>query len=185
MNVIERLMEEHRVIKDTLDVFEAEIAQIKEQKQVDLFAVETSIDFVRTYTDLVHQGKEDILFRKLLTKKLADEPVKMLNELIEEHKYSRTIISKWMMAAEGYFDRKDTPQGVIDCLQELTTFYPRHLAKENKFFSGPVLASLTQEEQNDLIREFGEFELSVLAWKYRKVQSSLKERLDKIRTASV
>ena len=184
MNVIERLMEEHRVIKNTLDVFEAEIVQIKEREQVDLFAVETSIDFVRTYTDLVHQGKEDMLFRKLLQKKLADESVQVLNELIEEHKFSRGIISRWMIATEEYFDRKNTPQGVIDCLQELTTFYPRHLAKENKFFSGPAYASFTQEEQNDLIREFEEFELSVLAWKYRKVQSTLKERLDQIRDAS-
>ena len=185
MNVIERLMEEHRVIKNTLDVFEAEIAQINEQQQVDLLAIETSIDFVRTYTDLVHQGKEDILFRKLLEKKLAAEPVKVLNELIAEHKFSRSIISKWMIAAEGYFDGNDTAQGVIDCLQELTTFYPRHMAKEDKLFSGSVYASFTPEEQNDLFRELEDFELSVLAWKYRKVQSTLKERLDKIGTASV
>jgi len=184
MNVIERLMEEHRVIKNTLDVFEAEIAQIKEQQQVDLLAIETSIDFVRTYTDLVHQGKEDILFRKLLQKKLAAEPVQVLNELIAEHKFSRSIISKWMIAAEGYFDGNDTPQGVIDCLQELTTFYPRHIAKEDKLFSGPVYASFTPEEQHDLIRELEEFELSVLSWKYRKVQSALTERLEKIRPSA-
>ncbi len=185
MNVIEPLMEEHRVIKNTLDVFEAQIAQIKQQRGADLLAIETSIDFVRTYTDLVHQGKEDILFQKLLKKKLADEPVQVLNELIAEHKYCRSISSRWMIAAEGYFDGNDTAQGVIDCLQELITFYPRHISKEDNFFSGPIYAYLTQEEQNAISREFEEFQLSVLSWKYRKVQTTLKERLDKIQSSAV
>lgn len=184
MNVIEPLMEEHRVIKNTLDVFKAESAQINELQQVDLFAIETSIDFIRTYTDLVHHGKEDILFRKLLKKHLPHEHVRVMNTLIAEHNFSRSISSKWMIAVEGYFNGNSTAQSVIDCLQEFITFYPRHIAEEDTFFFGPVQAYVTQEEQDDLIRKFEEFELSVLSWKYRKVQTTLQERLDSIRGAS-
>lgn len=185
MNVIEPLIKEHQIIQNTLDVFEEEVEQIQKQQRVDLFSIETSIDFIRTYADLIHHGKEEnILFRELQKKNLAAEQTKIMNELAAEHQYARRIVRKWLTATESYFAELDSEQGVIDCLQELTTFYPRHIAKEHTFFSGPVQAYFTQEEQNNMIREFEEFELNVLTWKYGKVHSALKKRLDHLRGAS-
>jgi hypothetical protein len=54
--------------------------------------------------------------------------------------------------------------------------------KENKHFFGPVLEYFTQEEQNKMIQEFEEFDDKILHWKYRKVESVMKERLADIRT---
>jgi len=183
MNVIGPLVEEHLVIKDTLAVFEAEIKKIKEQQRVDPISINMSIDFIRTYTDLVHHGKEEnILFRELGKKNLSAEHSKIMNELLAEHKYSRSIIGRWMDATERYFEGEDTSQGIIGCLQELTIFYPQHIMKENKHFFSPVLEYFTQEEQNKMIQEFEEFDGKILHWKYRKVESALEERLDNIRT---
>lgn len=178
MNIIEPLMEEHRVIRSTLAVFETEIEQIKEQHLVDYNSIDISIDFIRTYTDLVHHGKEEnILFRELAKKNLSEEHARLMNELMAEHKYSRSIVSKWRAAAENYFAGEDTAQGIIDGLRELTAFYPRHILKENTVFFGPILGYFTPEEQDKIIREFDEFEIKVFRWKYRKVGSALEERL--------
>jgi len=186
MNIIEPLMEEHRVIKNTLSVFETEIEKIKEQQRIDCGAIDISIDFIRTYTDLIHHGKEEnILFRDLAKKNLSEEHARIMNELMAEHKYSRSIVGKWMAATERYFEGENTSLSIIDCLQELTQFYPRHIMKENKYFFGPVLGYFTQEEQNDMIREFDEYEHKVLHWKYRKVQSTLEERLASIEASLV
>ncbi|MRR17461.1 MAG: cation-binding protein [Deltaproteobacteria bacterium] len=185
MNVIEPLMEEHRVIKDTLAVFNAESAQIMELQQVDLFAIETSIDFIRTYTDLVHHGKEEnILFREIQKKSLADNVANVMKELMDEHKYARGIVRKWMATTENYFAGKESSQGTIDCLQELAAFYPRHIGKEDNLFFKPILQYFTPHEQDDMIREFADFEHNVLGWKYRKLQTKLQERLDSIGGAS-
>jgi hemerythrin-like domain-containing protein len=183
MNVIEPLMEEHRVIKSTLAVFEVELEKIKEQQRIDPISVDMSIDFIRTYTDLVHHGKEEnILFRELEKKNLSVEHAALMNELLAEHKYSRTIVGRWMDATERYFDGEDTSAEITGCLQELTIFYPRHIIKENKHFFVPVLEYFTQEEHNKMIREFEEFDDKILHWKYRKVESALQERLDNIHT---
>ena len=80
------------------------------------------------------------------------------------------------------FAGEDTSQEIIGCLQELTIFYPQHIMKENKHFFGPVLEDFTQEEQNKMIQEFEEFDGKILHWKYRKVESVMKERLADIRT---
>jgi hemerythrin-like domain-containing protein len=182
MNVIEPLLEEHRVIKKTLAVFKTEIEVIKEQQRVDSILIDMSIDFIRTYTDLVHHGKEEnILFRELGKKTLSAEHSKIMNELLAEHKYSRSIVSRWMDITERYFAGEDTSQEIIGCLRELTIFYPRHMMKENKHFFGPVLEYFTQEEQNKMIQEFEEFDGKILHWKYRKVESVMKERLANIR----
>ncbi len=182
MNVIEPLVEEHRVIKSTLAVFETEIEKIKERQRVDPIAINMSVDFIRTYTDLVHHGKEEnILFQELGKKNLSAEHSQVMNELLAEHKYSRTIVGKWMDATERYFEGKDTSPEIIGCLQELTIFYPQHIMKENKHFFGPILEYFTQEEQNKMIQEFEEFDGKILHWKYRKVEAAMKERLANIR----
>jgi hemerythrin-like domain-containing protein len=179
MNVIGHLEEEHRTISNTMAVFEKEIKKIKEQKRVDPISINMSIDFIRTYTDLVHHGKEEnILFRELEKKNLSADHSKIMKELLEEHKYSRSIIGKWMDATERYFDGEDTAQEIIGCLQELITFYPLHIMKENKHFFGPALDYFRPEELTKMMRDFEEFDDKVLHWKYRKVGSVLEERLE-------
>lgn len=140
-----------------------------------------SIDFIRTYTDLVHHGKEEnILFRELRKKNLSAEHSEVMNELLAEHRYSRAIVSRWMDATERYFSGEDTSPEILGCLQELIIFYSRHILKENKHFFYPVLEYFTQKEQNEMIREFEEFDEKILHWKYRKVESALEERLGNI-----
>ena len=181
MNVVAPLLEEHRVIKGTLAVFDTEIEKIKKQQRVDPISIDMSIDFIRTYTDLVHHGKEEnILFRELGKKNLSAEHSELMNELLAEHKYSRSIIGRWMDATERYFGGEGTSQEIIGCLQELTIFYPKHILKENKYFFGPIVEYFTQEEQNKMIQEFEEFDGKILHWKYRKVESIMKERLANI-----
>ena len=185
MNVIGPLEEEHRVISSTLSVFEAEMEKIKQQERVDPIAINMSIDFIRTYADLVHHGKEEnIFFRELQKKNLSSEQSQIMKELVEEHKHSRSILARWVDATEKYFDGEDTTREIIDCLKELTTFYPMHIMKEDKHFFASVIEYFTPEELDEMIREFEEFDGKVLHWKYRKVESALEERLENITTRS-
>jgi hemerythrin-like domain-containing protein len=178
VNIINSLMQEHQVIGRTIRIFEAEIEKIKEGHRVNPVAMDISIDFVRIYTDQVHQGKEEnILFRELGKKDLSPEHAKMIEELNEEHKYSRSIVSRWLGANERYFQGEDTSGEIIDRLAELTLFYPQHIEKENEYFFNIFSKYLPQEEQDKLIKEFGEFDKNILHWKYRKVETVLKERL--------
>ena len=53
------LMREHRLIEKMLSFFEGETRRITELKKVDPLFVDTAVDFIRTYADRTHHGKEE------------------------------------------------------------------------------------------------------------------------------
>ncbi|PKN17350.1 MAG: cation-binding protein [Deltaproteobacteria bacterium HGW-Deltaproteobacteria-6] len=178
MNAMKLLREEHRVINNTLTVFQSEVEKIKGMRRIDPVAIEMSIDFIRTYADLAHHGKEEnIVFRELRKKSISKEHLEMMNELVEEHQYSRSIVGRWILATERYFAGVDTIQEIIGCLQELITFYPGHILKEDKHFFTPAAQYFLQEEHKKIIQEFEAYDEKILHWKYRKVESTLEESL--------
>lgn len=60
------LMIEHRMIERMIALLEKESARIKSTGRVDVEFVLSSVDFIRTYADHCHHGKEEnILFRDL------------------------------------------------------------------------------------------------------------------------
>ncbi len=179
MNLIDYLMQEHRIIERNLNMFEVEIKRISEDNHIDPISMYVSIDFVRTYVDLAHHGKEeDILFRELSKKDLLPEHAKTISELKQDHKYSRTIVGKWLQANNRYLDGEDTSQEIVSYLKELIHFYPQHIKKEDENFYDPVLNYFAPDERDRMMREFVEFDKNILHWKYQKVEAVLKERYE-------
>ena len=63
------LMIEHRLIERMLKLVNKVLIKIEKQETVDPVFVDTVVDFIRTYADRTHHGKEeDILFRELKKK---------------------------------------------------------------------------------------------------------------------
>lgn len=179
MKLIGILMQEHRIIEKILNLFEVETKKISEGNRIDPIAMYISIDFIRTYADQAHHGKEEnILFRELSKKDLLAEHTNTMNELMEEHKYSRGIVTKWLDANNRYSDGEDTSQEIISYLKELTQFYPQHIKKEDEHFFIPMLDYFREDELIKMINEFGEFDKNILHWRYGKVESVLKERME-------
>ena len=68
------LMIEHRLIERMISVMQSELQRIEKCKKADSVFIETSVDFIKTYADRCHHGKEeDILFRELKGKNVSDE----------------------------------------------------------------------------------------------------------------
>jgi hemerythrin-like domain-containing protein len=65
--------------------------------------VETIVDFIKTYADRTHHGKEeDILFIELAQKKLDDDNLRIMKELIDEHKQARAKVKEIVELNEKY-----------------------------------------------------------------------------------
>ena len=68
------LMIEHRLIERLIALIEKEGDKIKKDNLTDIDFIDDCIDFIRTYADRCHHGKEeDILFRDLRNKKLLEK----------------------------------------------------------------------------------------------------------------
>jgi len=170
------LMIEHRLIEHMLLVVKDRLAQIQSTQKADPVLVDTVVDFVRTYADRTHHGKEeDIMFRDLRSKKMSADDKRVMNELIEEHVFGRATTKALVEANTRY--RNGDQAALADIVQNLQTlgeFYPKHIAKEDKVFFPNALAYVSEEEDQAMLAEFWEFDRKMIHEKYKAVVQGLK-----------
>jgi hemerythrin-like domain-containing protein len=171
------LMIEHRLIEKMFELVRKEIRQIEERQQADPIFIDTTVDFIRTYADRTHHGKEeDILFRDLEKKHIAGEDKKIMQELIDEHKYGRKTVQELVAAKERYLQgQRGALEVILDKLNVLVTFYPKHIEKEDKVFFPATEEYFSREEQDAMLEEFWEFDKEMIHEKYRSLVKELQQ----------
>ena len=171
------LMIEHRLIERMLARVKEALARIRKTGRVDPLFVDVAVDFIRMYADRTHHGKEeDILFRELKRRKLADHDRQVMEELIQEHVFGRQTTRELVAANTRY--RNGDPAALADierCLQTLVEFYPKHIAKEDQVFFPAVRACFTEAEEQAMLAEFREFDRNMIQEKYRIVVEDLEK----------
>ena len=130
------LMIEHRLIERMIRQIQKVLKEIDSTNEVDPLFIDTAVDFIRTYADRTHHGKEeDILFRDLQKKGLSNDDRRVMNELVEEHVFGRQITKKLIEANSRYRSgAKLALTDIADHLHTLVEFYPKHIEKEDKVF---------------------------------------------------
>jgi hemerythrin-like domain-containing protein len=171
MKPIGPLMWEHRLIESMVSLMRKEIITINEKSEVRTAFIDVIVDFFRIYADRTHHGKEeDILFRELKKKKIDSQHETIMNELIEEHIYGRKTVGRLVDANKLYQKGDiDALEKIVECLTELSEFYPRHIEKEDKRFFFPCLEYFSQVEQDAMLQDFWAFDRNMIHEKYRKV----------------
>jgi len=171
MKPVGPLMIEHRLIERMIKVLDREVSGIAKGNKPNIALLETAIDFVRTYADRCHHGKEEaILFRDLAKKPLSPKHKKTMDELIQEHIYGRKTVGELVAAKEKY-QQGDTKtlNRIVDLIKALVDFYPKHIAKEDKGFFIPCMDYFTPDEQAKMLNEFWEFDRLLIHEQYKKV----------------
>ena len=172
------LMIEHRLIERMIKLMTDELGRMNKTNKANLVFLNAAIDFLKTYADKCHHGKEeDIFFRDLYRKKLSREHKKAVDTLIEEHKMGRKAVAKLIDAKDKH------SQGVLGAIKSiklklkwLIGFYPRHIAKEDKSFFIPSMAYFSEKEQNNMLREFCVFDNSGIQETYRNIVQALEKK---------
>jgi hemerythrin-like domain-containing protein len=171
MKPIGPLMWEHRLIEKMLVSMMRHIDQVEKTKKVNPLIIDVAVDFVRTYADRTHHGKEEeILFRDLAKKNLTPELKKTMQELLDEHVWGRKTTAALVAAKEKYLqgDEEKIPE-IISIARELGNFYPKHIEKEDKHFFYPCQEYFSMDEQGKMLAEFWEFDRKMIHEKYNKV----------------
>ena len=169
------LMIEHRLIERMLSVIKDVLSTIQSKHQADPLFVDVAVDFIRIYADRTHHGKEeDILFRELNNKPMSTVDRRVMNELIEEHVFGRRTTKALVDANTRYRNGDETALAdIVDKLQTLIEFYPKHIRKEDKVFFPASRAYFTDEEDQTMLAEFWEFDRKMIHEKYRSVVEQL------------
>jgi hemerythrin-like domain-containing protein len=168
-------MVEHRLIERMIALMRTSLARIQATHAVAPEFVATVIDFIRTYADQTHHGKEeDILFRKLSGRPLSAEHKRILNDLIEEHVVARKTVKALAEANALY--RGGEPAAwaqVADNLRTLAEFYPVHIEKEDNVFFPAARSYFSEEEDQAMLDEFREFDRKMIHEKYKSLVAEL------------
>jgi hemerythrin-like domain-containing protein len=169
------LMMEHRVIERMIALMEGALTQIDTLGMIDLLFVDAVVDFVRTYADRTHHGKEeDILFRDLGKKTLSVEDRRLMNELIADHVLGRNTTRALADAGARYCGGDSSALAdIAKALKALVELYPRHIEKEDRIFFPGSRAYLTDEEDQAMLGEFREFDSRMIHEKYKGVVERL------------
>lgn len=170
-------MAEHRVIERMLAVLETQLAVIAETRAVDPGLIDTAIDFIRTYADRCHHGKEeDILFRRLADKPLNGELAEVMAGLVQDHVRGRALTRSLIDANTRYLSGDASALGEIEsCVRALVEFYPVHIAKEDRHFFKPCLEYFTDAEKDAMLADFDEFDRALIHEKYGAIVESLEQ----------
>ena len=171
------LMIEHRLIERMITIIQNRLTLAEKTQKIDPLFIDQAVDFIRTYADRTHHGKEeDILFRDLKNKDLSDVDRRVMNELIEEHVFARST-TKALVAANTRYRNNDVSAlgDIATCMQTLVNFYPIHIEKEDKVFFPASRAYFSEAEDQEMLREFLDFDQKMIHEKYTHVVDELKE----------
>lgn len=176
------LMTEHRLIERMIALMEKELEKIRKEKRANFKFIETAVDFIRTYADRLHHGKEeDILFRVLKAKELEEQHRKTMEELIEEHSWARKKVKELVDANKKYKEGdEDRIEAITRCLQDLVHFYPQHIEKEDKHFFIPIMNYFNQSEQESMLDEEQEFDRNFIHEIYKEKVSETENSFEKL-----
>jgi hemerythrin-like domain-containing protein len=167
------LMVEHRLIERMIAV----VSKRLETGDLDPLFVDTAVDFIRTYADRTHHGKEeDILFRDLETRALSAQDRRAMDELVHDHMVARQTTSA-VVETNGRYRQGDgnaLPE-LTEKLRFLVEFYPRHIRQEDKVFFPAARSYFTDEEDQAMLAEFWEFDRAMIHVKYRDVVEGLEQ----------
>jgi hemerythrin-like domain-containing protein len=172
------LMIEHRLIERMLSLVRDALLRAEKTQTIDPLFVDQAVDFIKVYADRTHHGKEEeIMFREMHDKNLAPEDRRVMNELIEEHVFGRTITKA---VVEGNTRYRNGDQAALPdimlALHTLVDFYPRHIEKEDKLFFPAARAYFSEAEDQAMLARFWEFDRQMIHEKYSLIVDSLQKQ---------
>jgi hemerythrin-like domain-containing protein len=171
------LMIEHRLIERMIEVMRKELISTEKGDTIDSRLIGRAVDFIQTYADRCHHGKEeDILFRDLTRKNLQREHRRIMEALIEEHRWGRETTKKLVEANILYVNgEKEAVRDIGNFMRELVIFYPKHIEKEDRHFFIPCMEYFTDEEKEHMLREEWEFDKNFIHRKYEDVVAGMEK----------
>jgi len=172
------LMIEHRLIERMIAILRIEAHGLGESRTANPVLLDSAVDFIRTYADRTHHGKEeDILFRDLAEKEMSSEDREVMEDLVNEHVYARETVRRLVEAKERYLaGERGAIEVIVEQLEALVRLYPAHIAKEDKVFFPAAMKYLTRAEQDAMIDEMWAFDRGMIHEKYKSVVEHLEQR---------
>lgn len=147
---VEMLEAEHRVILKIVGVLGVLADALEAEKPVQVQTLRDLVEFMRTFADKCHHGKEEaILFHALVSRGVPAQGCP-IGGLTHEHQKGRALVAELDQAAQAHFPRatSETKAIMVRCLRDLAALYPNHILEGGL----PAVSIERQSAQRDRYR---------------------------------
>jgi hemerythrin-like domain-containing protein len=162
------LMIEHRLMDRMIALLKKEADWMERDENIHAEFLDMAIDFINTYIDRCHHGKEeDVLLKELDRRMVADEHRQIMKEILNKHQHSRNAVTEQEEAKAKYLKGdRGALSGIIMMIRFLVELYPRHIEKEDARFFLPCMEYFNQEEKDAMLAQEYEFDRKLIHQTY-------------------
>lgn len=177
----EDLIREHNAIKIMLSIMSKIAENIKNDKGVDTYDIEKIVDFLKTFADKCHHGKEEnALFPALVEAGIQKEggPVGVM---LHEHVVGREYIKDISSSNEKYIiGSSESIQLIAESLSNYINLLHKHIQKEENILFPMAEKVLSIQKQNKIFDQFEKIEEDVIGHgvheQYHELLNELKNK---------
>lgn len=154
------LKNDHESILIMLKIMTAIGKLIRSEKEVNTDQIEKIIEFLRTFADKSHHGKEeDILFPAMEKAGVPNDggPIGMM---LSDHTEGRSYIAGIAKSLDRYKISADDESlmGIATFMDNYAELLSQHIEKENEILFMIADSVLSEKEQDDLYKQFEKIE---------------------------
>jgi hemerythrin-like domain-containing protein len=151
----EMLEEEHRSILKVMGALPVLIEGLETGQKVEADTLQRVVQFMRTFADTCHHGKEEAHLFPALEKKGVPMQGCPVGALTREHQQGRALVVGLAEAVEAYA-RGDAAakDALLANLRGITAHYPNHIWKEDYLLFPMTNKVLSPDDQKDLREKF-------------------------------
>ncbi|MFZ5366113.1 MAG: hemerythrin domain-containing protein [Patescibacteria group bacterium] len=178
MKATKMLQDEHRVIERFLHVL-AKLADRAEKGRIEEEKFSQVLDFIQTFADRCHHGKEEDVLYPLLEKKGIPKVGGPIGMMLFEHEEGRGYVAGLTKAIEGYRSGKNTKEEIIENARGYIGILENHIPKEDNILYPMGEQVLSPQDDSNLISEFEKIEKERIVPGKHEEYHRLIERLEK------
>lgn len=173
-------MKEHRVIERMIRLVKKKLVQFGETRNPDTGFITDAVDFLTVYADICHHGKEErILFASLNGKNISVNHKKIMERLIEDHRFGRKAVSELRLATARFAAGERDALGIIlGRMKDLADLYPPHIKLEDEAFFLQVMKYFDKSEQQKMLEEFFDFDSTMTHEIYKGMVTRLEAKIN-------
>ena len=180
MKATEQLISEHADILQMLEVLEKIANKLENCEKINPLHLEAILDFLATFVDKCHHGKEERFLFPALTVKGIPKEGGPIGIMLAEHESGRNFIKRLSRAISDYRNGNYTvAYEIITNTRSYISLLNQHILKENNILFRMADNKLSATEQTFLIEEFATLERTEIgpekSLMYRQILLELKD----------
>lgn len=165
MRPTEILKQEHRLIERLLWILERAVQELEEGNEISADILKKSLEFIRTFADRCHHGKEEDSLFPLLEKRGVPKKGGPIGVMLSEHDEGRKFVQGFAEglavfeeSSEASYEKGNNKakEEIIRNARSYIQLLTQHIQKEDNVLFPMADHLLSEDEQQKLLRRFEE-----------------------------